>query len=155
MQPTPGLSDIPPALVLMRDDGENRSRFQVFGLGWPTYVEPTAEIRHTTSLPVLWDVCSRRSRVKRIRNGEMNTISVWCEYTPPYQVGSGRRTAWLVSVDARNRFIVLYQLQGCTLRRLVSLARPWRLTEPEIAQKPISTALQSAVWLPYLSLIHI
>ena len=40
-----------------------------------------------------------------------------------------------MGVDARIRFLVLFPQQGCTIRRLVSLARPRRLAEPDKAQK--------------------
>ena len=45
-----------------------------------------------------------------------------------------------MGVGARIRFLVLCPLQGCTICRLVSLARPRRLAEPDLAQNSITTA---------------
>ena len=42
-----------------------------------------------------------------------------------------------MGVDARIRFLVLFPQQGCTIRRLVSLARPRRLAEPDLVQNSI------------------
>ena len=49
-----------------------------------------------------------------------------------------------MGVGARIRFLVLYPLQGCTIRRLVSLARPRRLAEPDKAQNSIRGAFGSS-----------
>ena len=48
--------------------------------------------------------------------------------TVPFLVRSGDRTVL---------FLVLYPLQGCTICRLVSLARPRRLAEPDLVQNSI------------------
>ena len=45
-----------------------------------------------------------------------------------------------MGVGARIRFLVLYPLQGCTICRLVSLARPRRLAEPDLVQNSIPAA---------------
>ena len=56
--------------------------------------------------------------------------------TVPFLVRSGDRTVLL---------LVLYPLQGCTICRLVSLARPRRLAEPDLVLNSICTVLTSTL----------